>query len=181
VRKFLLRQAVWLPLGGMLLPMFIGFLVPGYSSIRQHMSELELLSSGVSLVTRLGALLSGLSIIGFAVALLMRKPMMFTAVSAFVFGLSIVSNGVFKMGSPLHGLYAIGLSVIVVPAFFAAEGPKPADRFSLFISTIALIYMWALMTGIDPSATRGLTQRLATIAMFGWSGYASFILLRNEG
>jgi len=180
VRKFLLRQAVWFPLGGMLLPMVTGFLAPGYSSIHQHMSELELLSPGVSFVSRLGASLAGLSIIGFAAALLMRKRMMFTAVSAFVFGLSMISNGVFKMGSPLHGLYAIGLSVIVVPAFFAAEGPRPADRFSLFISTIALIYMWALMTGIDPSATRGLTQRLVTLAMFGWFGYASFILLRSE-
>jgi hypothetical protein len=36
------------------------------------------------------------------------------------------------------------------------------------------------MTGLEPAATKGLTQRLITIPMFGWFGYASIRLLANE-
>ena len=37
------------------------------------------------------------------------------------------------------------------------------------------------MTGMDPKVIHGLTQRVATIPMFGWFGYASFVLLRTAG
>lgn len=181
MRQLLLRQGMVLPLLGMLIPMTAGLFAPGYSSIQQHMSELELLSPEISLACRLGAIISGLSIVGFAVALILsRRPRMpFTAVTAAVFGLSMVSNGIFTMGSPLHGMYAIGLSIIVVPAFFAAELNRK-NHVSLIASCLALIYMWALMTGMDPKPIHGLTQRIATIPMFGWFNYASFILIREQ-
>jgi len=63
--------------------------------------------------------------------------MPFTAVAAFVFGASMISNAVFTMGSPLHGLYAIGLSVILAPAFFAAEERNSLDRISLLAANQA--------------------------------------------
>ena len=64
--RFLFRQALVLPLLGMLIPITVGLLAPGYSSIQQHMSELELLSAGISSACRFGAIISGLSIMGFA-------------------------------------------------------------------------------------------------------------------
>jgi hypothetical protein len=181
MRQVLLRLATVLPLLGMLIPMMVGLCVPGYSSVQQHMSELELLSPGISLACRVGAIVSGLSILGFALAIVLskRSRMPFTAATAAIFGLSMMSNGVFTMGSPLHGMYAIGLTIILVPAFFAAESHR-ADSISLAASCIALVYMWALMTGLDPKPIHGLTQRIATIPMFGWFGYASFILLRGR-
>jgi hypothetical protein len=180
MRRFLLSLAMVLPLLGMLIPMLVGLCVPGYSSIQQHMSELELLSPGLSLACRFGAIVSGLSIIGFALGVVSPRGsrMPFTAVMAAIFGLSMISNGVFTMGSPLHGMYAIGLSVILVPALFAAELNR-ADPISLAVSCVTLVYMWALMTGMDPQPIHGLTQRMATIPMFGWFGYASFTLLRG--
>jgi hypothetical protein len=181
MRQFLLRSATVLPLLGMFIPIMVGLCAPGYSSIQQHMSELELLSPGISLACRFGAIISGLSIIGFALGLLLSQGlrMPFTAAMAVIFGLSMVSNGIFTMGSPLHGMYAIGLSIILVPAFFAAESNR-RDRISLIVSCVALIYMWALMTGIDPKPIHGLTQRIATVPMFGWFGYASFTLLSGR-
>jgi Protein of unknown function (DUF998) len=168
----------------MLTPMVFGFFEPRYSSISQHMSELELLHGSAAMATRAGALVSGFSIIVFGGALLLERAsrMPFTAGAALVFGASMVSNGIFVMGSPLHGLYAIGLSVILVPAFFAAEnrsrsGVMGPDRISLLASALILVYMWLLMTGLDPAATRGLTQRLAVFPMFGWFYYASVKML----
>jgi Protein of unknown function (DUF998) len=172
------------PLLGMLIPMTFGFFQPGYSSISQHMSELESLQGTVAVATRLGAFLSGISIMAFAVALLLQSSsrMPFTAGAALVFGASMMTNGIFVMGSPLHGLYASGLSVILVPAFFAAEYPNKSgttgsDRVSLVASALILTYMWLLMTRLDPAATRGLTQRLAVFPMFGWFSYASVKVL----
>jgi len=167
--------------------MAFGFIQPGYSSISQHMSELEVLHWPAEMATRIGALLSGLSIVGFGIALVLEKHarMPFTAGAAVVFGASMMSNGIFVMGSPLHGFYAIGLSVVLIPAFFAAEFPRNAgterpDMLSLVASVLVLAYMWLLMTGLDPAATRGLTQRLAVLPMFGWFSYASVKLLDHR-
>jgi hypothetical protein len=181
--RLLLKLSAVCPLLGMLLPMIWALFVPGYSSVGQHMSELELLHGPVAAVVRAGALVSGLSIVAFGLALLLRAPRMpFTAVSAVIFGISMISNAVFTMGSPLHGLYAIGLSVILVPAFFAAESAREApgrvaDTWSLLAASLNLIYMWMLMTRLDPQAIHGLTQRLACFPMFGWFSYASLRLL----
>lgn len=183
VIRLILRATIVLPLLGMLIPMVVGLFVPGYSSIHQHMSELELLSPNIAMACRVGAIIAGGSIVGFAIALLLHggSRYAFTALAAVIFGISMVSNGVFTMGSPLHGLYAIGLTVILCPAFFAAERGEGRDYLSLTIAFLVLVYMWALMTGIDPAATRGLTQRLITIPMFGWFGYASWLVLKDEG
>jgi hypothetical protein len=118
--------------------MVCGLLTPGYSSIGQHMSELEMLGGWTAAATRAGAMISGVAILAFALALVLHKPgrMPFTAFLAMVFGISMISNGVFTMGSPLHGLYAIGLTIILVPASFAAERrydpeDNPPDHLSL--------------------------------------------------
>lgn len=181
--KMFLRAAMVLPLFGMLIPMVVGFFVPGYSSIHQHMSELELLSPTIAMACRVGAIIAGGSILVFAFALLLHgsSRFAFTALTAAIFGVSMISNGVFTMGSPLHGLYAIGLTVILCPAFFAAERGEGRDTISLAVAFLVLVYMWALMTGMDPAVTRGLTQRLITIPMFGWFGYASWLVLREVG
>ena len=128
----------------------------------------------------------GVAILAFALAVLLRKPapMPFTACLAAVFGVSMISNGVFVMGSPLHGLYAIGLAIVVVPAVFAAELRQDADgngpdQLSLWAAALILIYMWANLTGSDIAAIRGLTQRLGSIIMFGWFSYASVRLLHR--
>jgi hypothetical protein len=181
VTKAILRATMVLPLLGMLIPMVVGFFVPGYSSIQQHMSELELLSPDIAMACRVGGIVAGGSIIAFAAALLVQggSRYVFTALAAFIFGISMISNGVFTMGSPLHGLYAIGLTVILCPAFFAAERGRGKDVVSLTVAFLVLAYMWALMTGLDPAATKGLTQRLATLPMFGWFGYASWLVLKD--
>jgi Protein of unknown function (DUF998) len=183
--RILLKLSTIFPLVGMLLPMLLGLFQPGYSSISQHMSDLETLHGTAAMATRVGALISGVSIVAFGLALLLKRSarMPFTAGASFIFGASMVSNGIFVVGSPLHGLYAIGLSSILVPAFFGAEyphrsGAAGSDRLSLSASGLILLYMWLLMTGLDPAAFRGLTQRLAVLPMFGWFSYASIKIQR---
>ena len=186
MQRALLKLSVIFPPLGMLVPVIWSLFVPGYSSIGQQMSELEMVHGAVAAGTRIGALIAGLSIVAFGLALLLRNPlrMPFTAAFALLFGVSMMSNGVFIMGSSLHGLYGIGLSVALTPALFAAEFPRSAeaegpDRISLLASVVCLFYMWLLLTGLDPSATKGLTQRLACLPLFGWHSYASIKMLNR--
>jgi hypothetical protein len=183
--KFLFRQALYLPLAAMLVPAVVSWFVPGYSSVSQHMSELELLGGSVASITRVAAIVSGTSIVLFALGLLgYSRRYLFTALASAVFGLSMISNGIFIMGSPLHGLYGIGLISVLGPAFFAAEsqgmGMEPrASAWFLAAALLTLLYMWLLFAGLDPLPYHGLTQRLAVIVMFGWYSLASFALLRG--
>jgi hypothetical protein len=101
----------------MLAPMLMGFTIPGYSSLSQQLSELELLHHPAAQATRIAAIVCGASIILFSLALMQRglRQYLFTSFSALIFGASMVRNGSFVMGSPLHGLYGIGFFVVLVP------------------------------------------------------------------
>jgi hypothetical protein len=178
MRTTLLRLAAVLPLLGILMPMVSGLFVPGYSSIAQHMSELESMGGTSELMTRVGGFVSGLSIIGFAVAIMLGPTKLpFTAFAAAIFGVSMVANGYFTYGSPLHGLYGVGIFIVLVPSFFAAE-TRMRDTVSLATGAITLAYMWLMP--FEPHATHGLTQRIAAIIMFGWFSYASRKLLASQ-
>ena len=183
--KLLLRQAFYLPLAAMLAPVIASWFVPGYSSVSQHMSELEMLGGPVAAITRVAAIVSGASIVLFAFGLLgYSRRYAFTALASVVFGLSMISNGIFVMGSPLHGLFGIGLISVLSPAFFVAEsqsmGMEPRTKvWFLAAALLTLLYMWLMFAGLDPLPYHGLTQRLAVIVMFGWYSLASFALLRS--
>jgi hypothetical protein len=184
--KALLKQSIYLPLAAMLVPIVGSWFVPGYSSVSQHLSELEMLNGPVALVTRAAAIVSGASIILFALGLLsLSRRYAFSASASAVFGLSMISNGVFVMGSPLHGLYGIGLISILGPAFFVAESYSTdigvrTRCWLLWAAFLTLVYMWLLFAGLDPVSYRGLTQRVAVFIMFGWYSLASFALLRRS-
>ena len=181
----LIKQAVFVPLAAMLIPVLASFAVPEYSSISQHLSELEMLDHPAAAITRIAAIISGASIILFSAGLLRHasKQYVFTVLAAFVFGASMISNGIFVMGSPLHGLYGIGIFMVLTPAFFAAESlasVSPTVRLlSMLASVATLLYMWLMLSGFDPESYRGLTQRVALIPIFGWYSFASYALVRS--
>jgi hypothetical protein len=179
VKNLAIRQAVVLPLSAMLAPMLVGLFIPDYSVISQHMSELELLSHPVALLTRIAAIVAGGSIMVFGLGMAQRRHV-FTALTALAFGISMVSNGVFVMGGPLHGLYGVGIFGVLVSAFFAVETGR-ARTLCMAVAIINLLYMWLLFTGLDPDAYKGLTQRLGSIVMFGWYNVAAYILTRPAG
>ena len=115
--RSLLKQATVVPLGTRLVPMIWGFFVPGYSSLHQQQSELQLLEHPIALAMRVFPVLTGLSLLAFALALLRSSPRMpFTAASVVIVAVSMVANGVFVTGDPLHGLYGLTIFCVLVPA-----------------------------------------------------------------
>lgn len=183
VRTAAVWQAVFLPFGVMLALMGVGLAVPGYDSVAQHLSELGLLGGWPARMEQVAGIVSGGSILVFSLALLADgRRFACTALTSVLFGLSMVGNGVFPMGSPLHGLYGIGFFVVLVPLFFLLElGPVASARIrwaSRLAALLTLTYLWSMLAGLDPLRFHGLTRAwrssrcLAGTRWRRWSGCA---------
>ncbi len=183
MKKYLLKQAMILPLAAMLVPITIALFLPNYSSISQHISEVALLDHPIAIIQRSAAILTGVSIALFGVWLYLARLFKFTALVAVIFAISMVSNGIFVMGSPMHGLYGLGFFMVLIPAFFAAEVGREnifLKNFSMLIAFLTMSYLWLMVSGLDLHAIRGLTQRVATLIIFGWYSVVCFSLLKNN-
>lgn len=183
MRQFLLRQSLFLPLAAMLVPMLLAMGVPHYSSLTQHVSELQLLAHPIADLMRVAPLVCGTSILLFGIGAWLTDPSRFgfTALTSAAAAANFISAGIFPSGSPLHGLYGIGFFIPLVPACFAAEsclGPRVL-RVPLLVAVVSMAYLWLNLSGADP--VRGLTQRLAIVVILGWYSYASYQLLRVSG
>ena len=88
------------------------------------------------------------------------------------------------MGDPMHGFYGIGLSLMVLPFVSCYELKGSAIDKRYFPITIAagyviFIYFWSMLVGLDPSEYRGLTQRIASLVIFGWIAYFAYEMSRS--
>lgn len=187
MRKVLIKQVQFIPFTAMLITILAAFMVPGYSSFSQHVSELGILAHPAAAIMPFAAVVAGASICLFGLGLFFHKSKAFgfTALTMIIFGISFASAGIFPTGTAMHGLYGLTMFYVLVPACFAAELP-PANRtrllvnVSLLAAILSLIYMWGLLSGLDPHASRGFTQRLGILVIFGWYPVASYLLLRDN-
>jgi Protein of unknown function (DUF998) len=172
--------AVWF----LLLVTIGGWLVPGYSSIAQQASELTLIGGAPRIAVDLAAIGVGIFLAIFAVGLWRAsgKPIAFGALAWILFGLSMASNGIWIMGSPMHGAYGLGLIVMVAPALSMVEigGMAEDDRtywITGIVSFIGIFYFWLNTLGYDPVHYRGLTQRIYASLTLLWPAWAAYRLL----
>lgn len=166
----------WTALGGML--------TPGYSALSQHASELLGAGGAAALCARINAFGSGLGFIAFALGLMALSPQRpaIGALCFFVFGCSRISNGIWPMGSPLHGLYAVGVMNIIAPALAHIElggilRSRRAYWLTAFVSFCGFLYLWLNLTGNDVDAYRGLTQRVFSSINSLWPFAVSLAIL----
>ena len=168
----------WTALGGML--------VPGYSSLSQHASELLGAGGSAALCMRINSFGSGLGFIVFALGLMALSPQRpaIGALCYFVFGCSRISNGIWPMGSPLHGLYATGVLNIIAPALAHIElrellPSQRAYRLTALVSFCGILYLWLNLTGNDVDRYHGLTQRIFSSINSLWPFVVALSLLRR--
>lgn len=183
MKHFLIRQSLFLPLAAMLIPALLALGLPHYSSMSQHVSELQLLDHPIATVMRIAPIICGVSILLFGVGAYLTAPtrFAFTALTSAAVAANFISSGIFASGSPLHGLYGVGFFIPLVPACFAAESglSRKVLHVSLGIAVVSMAYLWLNMSGLDPF--RGLTQRIAIVVIMGWYSFASYHLLRAIG
>ncbi|NNG22629.1 DUF998 domain-containing protein [Massilia sp. ML15P13] len=184
---------VMLHAGLLPLPWFIlwlsaaGLAQPGYSALAQHGSELLASGEISSVFMRVAAMGSGIGFIlfGFAVGKLSRQKLSLAAMTWIIFGLSMVSNGIWPMGTPMHGLYAAGVINLIAPAISHMELEswldQPWHRQITALSSLAgVVYLWLNLTGNDPESLRGFTQR-AFFSLFAlWTFFISLSILRKS-
>ena len=180
--KYLIKQAVLIPLL-FFIPVFIsGFLVDGYDLIRQHASEITLTDNNLAKnILSTGAILTGVSCILFSIGLIYskKKANIFSSILLTFFGLSMISNGLYPMGNPMHGLYGVGLTLMILPFVACYEWKGTRINVNFFSITIVLgllifFYFWLILVGLDPINYKGLTQRIASIFIFGWIAYMAY-------
>ena len=185
--NLLIKQALLLPLYFFVPVLIAGTLVQDYSAIGQHASEITLTDNSTAiLIVNAGAILSGLSCILMAVGLffVQKKELLISAILLSIFGVSMVSNGLYPMGDPMHGFYGIGLSLMILPfvSCYELKGSSIDKRFfpiTLTAGMVIFLYFWSMLVGFDPTEYRGLTQRLASVFIFGWISYWAFSVLRT--
>jgi hypothetical membrane protein len=185
--KYLLKQAILVP-ALFFIPMIVaGLLVPGYDVIKQHASEITLTQyKNAILIFNSGQLLSGLSCILMAVGIIFNfKRFYVSSIILLIFGVSMISNGIFPMGNVMHGFYGIGLVIILLP--FAAcyelkneNVKKVFFKISVLSGAVFFVYFWAMIVRLDPENYRGLTQRIAALFIFGWIAYLASQLEKNN-
>ncbi len=159
--------------GALPLPWFLfwitlgGFFAPEYSAISRHGSELFSLGGLPALCLRVAAIGSGVAFVLFGVGVWRRATFGWSigAVAWVIFGLAMLSNGVWPMGNPMHGLYGAGVANLIAPALSHLELGSSLKRRAHFaltaaVSSMGILYLWLNLTGLDPEAYRGLTQRL---------------------
>lgn len=183
MHRILLRQSLFLPLAALLLPMLLVLGVPHYSSLTQHVSDIQLLDHPIADLMRVAPVVCGMSILGFGIGAWVSDPSRFpfTALTSAAVATNFITAGIFVSGSPLHGLHGIGFFIPLVPACFAAESGlgRSVLRVSLAVAVVSMAYLWLNLSGADPA--RGLTQRFAIVVIMGWYAYASHQLLRAMG
>jgi len=186
VRALAIRQAIYLPLGAMFAAIAFGFTVPGYSSLSQHLSEMGLMPGLPANMLTACIAVNGAAIIVFSLALLgWGRRFALTALTSMLFGVAMLSNGAFTTGSPLHGMYSIGIFSILTPLLLLVELGADASRRIAWVvraaSLLGMAYLWLMLSGFDPQPWHGLTQRIALLPAFGWYTFAALELRRLSG
>ena len=175
----------FIPAGWFLLLVTVGgWLVPRYSSVAQQASELTLIEGTPRILIDVAAIGVGLFLAIFAAGIwrVSERRIAFGAVAWILFGLSMISNGIWVMGSPMHGAYGLGLIVMVAPALTMVEVRDIANDDSTYwitgiVSFIGIFYFWLNTLGYDPPHYRGLTQRIYASLTLLWPAWAAYRLM----
>jgi hypothetical protein len=163
-----------------------GLLAPHYHPLAQQASELGLVGGLPNLMLAIAAIGSGLAFVAFGAGLWLEtgRRVTFGAGAWAVFGVAMISNGVWRMGGPLHGLYGIGIINVIAPGLACAEcerlsGNRFVLRATVVVSLASIFYLWLNLAGYDPWALRGLTQRVFSTVNSGWPAAVAYALIRG--
>ena len=184
--KSLLLKAGFVPLPAWLMITTIaGFIATDYNPIASHVSVMTLQDGPAHLLANLAALLAGGALILFGIGIWVhsRRLVSVGALGWLLFGIAMITNGIWPMGSPMHGLYIIGIFNIIAPAMTLLDIRNDALREKLhaitaFVSLSGVTYLWLALTGFEPDGYAGLFQRIFGSINYLWPFMASWTFSR---
>ncbi len=166
-----------------------GFFASDYNAVASHVSVMTLTPGMAHMIANLAALGAGATLILFGIGIwqLSGRRIAVGALGWIIFGISMLANGIWPMGGPMHGLYIIGIFNIIAPALSLLEVRDDILRTRLlgvtvFVSVSSVLYLWLLLNGFDPDGYQGLTQRVFGSINYLWPivfAYQFFKIRRN--
>lgn len=171
-----LLKAGYIPLPAWLILVTVaGFFSADYDLIASHASVMTLEDGPARFIVNCAAWVSGAALILFGIGLWLMSNRIFSGggLCWVLFGVSMIANGVWPMGSPMHGLYILGIVNIIGPALSLLDIQSELLRerlhgMTVFVSLCAVFYIWVLLNGFDPEGYAGLTQRIFGSINFLW-------------
>ncbi|MEO1481118.1 MAG: DUF998 domain-containing protein [Myxococcota bacterium] len=152
-----------------------GFFATDYSPIASHVSVMTLEDGLAHSLANVAALTSGVALVLFGVGIWQLSKRRFSAGALcwILFGISMVANGIWPMGGPLHGLYIVGIFSVLAPSLSVLDLADQAlqrslHRVTVFCSLASVLYLWLLLNGFDPVGYSGLTQRIFGSISYAW-------------
>lgn len=174
-------QGMTIPLWGVVL-IAIGLLTPGHDSISQHLSLIGLGDGFWASALKVTSIVLGISISLFALSSsFILGKFSWQTLPALAFGLGMITNGIYETGNPMHGLYGMVFFSPLVPLVFSLEfkekiKSRAFEWYSIITAFIGMIYMWLMLTQLDPEGFMGLTQRLFLLQITVWFGVGLYLL-----
>ncbi|WKE66985.1 DUF998 domain-containing protein [Gallaecimonas kandeliae] len=170
-----------------LLNISLGWFIPGFDALRNSISAVALEAPAYAYTHRAADILIGISmcVFGVGMQLSMRRGMSFSMLSSVLFGLGMISAGIWTLETPLHLLYNISIFMIVLPLAVALEFSRHArsPQFELLSCVMAFVHalmFWLIYAGFIPSEYNGLIQRLWALPTMGWFGLAAVQVAREN-
>ncbi len=171
-----LIKAGYIPLPAwLLLSTVAGFLATDYNPIASHVSVMTLKDDTAHIIANMAALSSGIALVLFGAGIwgVSQRTFSVGAFGWILFGISMIANGIWPMGGPMHGLYIIGIFSILAPALSLLDIQDDEMRTRLhsltaFVSFAGILYLWLLLNGFDPEGYSGLTQRIFGSINYLW-------------
>ncbi|WP_439183791.1 DUF998 domain-containing protein [Carboxylicivirga taeanensis] len=186
MKNLLIKQAIYVPILYFGTVIIASLFASNYSHIGQHASELAVNNEQTAVkIFTIGIFTTGLALIFYSLGLLLKfkRQFLLTALLIGIFGLTFLFGACYKIGSPWHGLYGIGLSIMLLPLAFLYElrdknRTKATETLSILATVVIFLYFWAMIAGLDPMEKRGLTQRLFGIVVFGYIAFSAYTLAK---
>ena len=173
--------------GWLLISTLAGFFATDYNPIASHVSVMTLEDSLAHTIANIAALTAGIALILFGTGVWLASRRRFAA-GAFcwiLFGVSMIANGIWPMGGPMHGLYIIGIFSIIAPALTVLDVERPELQRRLyaitaFCSLAGVLYLWIMLNGFDPDGYSGLTQRIFGSISYLWPLVFAVVFLKTK-
>jgi hypothetical protein len=179
---WLLKQAhiIW---SASIVNIGLGVVIPDFDFVAKSISYVALEDPIYAYIHRIADIIIGLSMCGFAFAMQLLSLNRFSTamLATSLFGISMISAGIWTLETPLHLLYNLSIFMIIVPMAFALEFKNVIkssvfESLSVAVTVLHVFMFWLIYAGFIPQEINGLIQRLWAIPTMGWFGIAAYKL-----
>jgi len=162
----------------------IGVIIPDFDFVAKSISYVALEAPIYAYTHRIADIVIGLSMCGFSFAMqnLSQNRFSTAMLATSLFGISMISAGIWTLETPLHLLYNLSIFMVIAPMAFALEfkniiKSRAFESFSVAVTVLHVFMFWLIYAGFIPQEINGLVQRVWAIPTMAWFGVAAHMLI----